>query len=123
MGCLKMASQYSSAEIFELQSNKHQFQEWDANEADADFVSHTKKAAAVAFQRELSEKQKKYYADYYLNGLSMAEIANIHGINKATVSRTITRANKKLRTVLRYSAPHLLMLDSTIRNRRAKDGN
>lgn len=117
-----MASQYSSAEIFELQCNEHQFREWDANEADVDFVSHTKKAAAVAFERELSEKQKQYYAAYYFDGLSMAEIANIYCVNKATVSRTITRANKKLRTILRYSAPHLMMQDSTIRNRRTNYG-
>lgn len=114
-----MASQYSSAEIFDMQCNDHQFREWDASEADVDFVSHAKKAAAVAFGRELSEKQQQYYAAYYLNGLSMAEIASIYGVNKATVSRTITRANKKLQTVLRYSAPHLMMQDCTLRNRRA----
>ena len=117
-----MASQYSSAEIFELQSNEHQFREWDANEADADFVAHTKKAAVLAFERELSEKQKQYYAAYYLDGFSMAEIANIYGVCKATVSRTITRANSKLRTVLRYSAPHLMYQSCTTRNRRIKDG-
>ena len=118
-----MASQYSSAEIFQLQCNEHQFKEFYANEADVDFVSHIKKAAAIAFGRELSEKQKQYYAAYYLDGFSMDKIANIYGVNKSTVSRTITRANKKLRTVLRYSAPHLMNQAGTTRNRRTSYGN
>jgi RNA polymerase sigma factor (sigma-70 family) len=117
-----MASQCDSATIFELQSNANQFREWNANEPDVDFVSHAKRAAATALERELTETQRLYYIAYYLNGISMPEIADMYGVNKSTVSRTLTRATLRMARVLRYSAPHLLNQNADTKNRRVKDG-
>lgn len=114
-----MASQYSSAEIFEFQSDAEQFKKWNANEEEADYVSHSKRAAAAALERELTETQKLYYVAYYLSGISIPEIAEIYGVNKSTVSRTLSRATKRLARVLRYSAPHLLNQPAVAKNRRA----
>lgn len=117
-----MASQYSNAEVFEFQSNAEQFRKWNANEADADFVSHSKRAAAAALERELTETQRLYYIGYYLSGISIPEIAKIYGVNKSTVSRTLSRATKRLARVLRYSAPHMLNMTADTKNRRADNG-
>ena len=116
------AGKYSSAEIFELQANASQFAKWDENEEDADFVAHAKKAAMIALAEELTDKQKKYYVMYHLNNLSIPEIAEMEGVNKSTVSRTITRAAKRLAKVLRYSAPHLLNASAPARNKRDNHG-
>jgi RNA polymerase sigma factor (sigma-70 family) len=113
-----MASGYSSAEIFEFQCNKIQFENWNANEEEIDYISHSKKAVLVAINEELTEKQKQYYTMYYIDKISITDIALILGVSKSTVSRTITRATKILHRVLRYSAPHLLNASANTRNRR-----
>lgn len=117
-----MGHPYSKYEIFQLQSDAIQFKEWNANEGDADFVSHSKKAVIIAFNEELTEKQKLYYTMYHLQGISIPKIASMLGVNRSTVSRTITRARRKLARVLRYSAPHLMNQKPEKRNRRVRDG-
>ena len=95
----------SSAEIFELQANKRQFSEWNENEPEVDFVNHAKVAALAAINQELTEVQKRYYIMYHLDGISIPKIAELEGVNRSTVSRTLTRASKKLARILRYAAP------------------
>lgn len=113
-----MASGYSSDEIFGFQADAIQFAKWCSNEEELDYSSHVKKALLVAFNEELTEKQKMYYTMYYIDKISIPDIARMVGVNKSTVSRTITRATKILHSVLRYSAPHLLNQQANTRNRR-----
>ena len=115
---------YSSAEIFEFQSNDFQFRNWRENELDdLDYLAHVKKVVSVAFDEELSEKQKLYFSLYFLEGRTISEIANLCGVNKSTVSRTLAVAKKNLARVVRYSAPHLLNAFVTKRNKRLKYEN
>ena len=112
---------YSSAEIFDIQTNAYQFSKWIQQEAECceiDYMSHVKNSALLAFNRELSEKQKRYFRAYFMEGKTVTDIANLYGVNKSTVSRTLTVAKNKLRKVLVYSAPHLHSATETIRNRR-----
>lgn len=44
----------------------------------------------------LTKKQKCYIMLYYRDGLTMQEIADCMGVNRSTVSRTVTAARKKL---------------------------
>lgn len=64
--------------------------------------------AAVRF--ELSETQRRYFTEYYFEGLTMDEIADIHGVNKSSISRTITRAKERMKRVLKYVDPNLFRL-------------
>lgn len=89
------------------------FQGWlsaatDAPDKNRDFAL---KMMGKAIREELSEKQMRYISGYYVDGMDMQEIAALHGVNKSTVSRTIKRARKKLRRVLRYSNPVFLRQD------------
>ena len=113
-----MAKSYIASEIFfEILANEKKFQDWNANKEEV-FTDHSKKAALVGFSEELTEKQKRYFAMYYVQGFSIQKIASLDGINKSTVSRTLSRAKSKLQKVLRYSAPHLLNAGCEKRNRR-----
>jgi RNA polymerase sigma factor (sigma-70 family) len=118
-----MARGYSSSEIFELQSNAIQFKKWSESDEQVDFVKHLKTTSLLAIKEELSEKQMLYFTMYYLNGISIKEIAEMNGVNKSTVSRTITRGKRRLAKVLRYAAPHVMNAPITTRNRRSEDGN
>lgn len=56
----------------------------------------------AVIQRELTELQRYTLAAYYFSGLTMEEIARIRNVNKSTVSRTLHRAEEKLRRFLQY---------------------
>ena len=54
-------------------------------------------------QVELTERQKEMLYMYYDEGKSMSKIAAALKVNKSTVSRTISRARKRLFRYLQYS--------------------
>lgn len=112
-----MASRYSSSEIFDKRSAQIQFDEWVTSDEPPDFALHARRAAAVAIQEELTDTQRRYLT-MFLGGASIPQIAETYGVNKSTVSRTITAARRKLRKVLRYAAPQLLNAKFEPRNRR-----
>ncbi len=56
-------------------------------------IRFLKKAINIA----LTEKQKMYFTEYFLNGKSVNEIAFETGRDKSTVSREISRAKNRIR--------------------------
>lgn len=117
-----MASGYSKAEIFQFKADAKQFADWNASEADVDFdfTDHSKRCVAIAIERELTEKQRQYFIMYFIERKTMDCIANEFGVNKSTVSRTISAAKRRLHRVLAYSSPHFLNANQTERNKRIK---
>ncbi len=53
-------------------------------------------------QEELTELQRQTLTDYYFREMTIPQIAAERGVNKSTVSRTLRRAEDKLRRYLRY---------------------
>ena len=53
-------------------------------------------------EAELTERQRQTLAAYYFRQLTIPEIALEQGVNKSTVSRTIRRAEARLRKFLKY---------------------
>ena len=53
-------------------------------------------------QEELTELQRQTLTDYYFREMTIPQIAEERGVNKSTVSRTLRRAEEKLRRYLRY---------------------
>ena len=51
---------------------------------------------------ELTENQREILTAYYFHKKNMPRIAKERGINKSTVCRTLQRAEKKLRSCLKY---------------------
>lgn len=113
-----MASALSSAEIFQIASDKLQFEKWNTNEPEAEFVYHAKKCVMLAIEKELTERQRLFFTMYFVDGKTMQQIADEIGVSKPTVSKTVSAAKKKLAKVLRYSAPHLINANVQERNRR-----
>jgi len=60
------------------------------------------RALRLAWQRELTDCQRRYLTHYYRDTMTMREIAARYGVNTATVSRTLSRARNRLRRVLQY---------------------
>ena len=51
---------------------------------------------------ELTPIQREILLDYYIQNRKITEIARDRGVHKSTVSRTLKRAEGKLRRYLRY---------------------
>lgn len=75
-----------------------------------------------AIGEELTERQRELVTLYYIDRLSMSEIAEMLGVNVSTVSRTIKRGRARLHRCLRYGARELLATvpgeGRAVRNRR-----
>ena len=53
-------------------------------------------------KEELTPLQRETLVAYYFQEQKIAQIASERGVNKSTVSRTLRRAEEKLRRYLRY---------------------
>ncbi len=53
-------------------------------------------------REELTPIQREILLEYYIRERTIPQIAEIRGVNKSTVSRTLHRAEEKLRRYLRY---------------------
>ena len=53
-------------------------------------------------EHELTDLQRITLIDYYFGGKNICQIARERGVNKSTVSRTLHRAEVRLRRCLRY---------------------
>jgi RNA polymerase sigma factor (sigma-70 family) len=53
-------------------------------------------------KEELTELQRQTLTAYYFHQRTIPQIAEERGVNKSTVSRTLRRAEEKLRRYLRY---------------------
>ena len=53
-------------------------------------------------EAELTEHQRRTLTAYYFRQLTIPQIAQEQGVNKSTVSRTLHRAETRLRRCLRY---------------------
>ena len=53
-------------------------------------------------EEELTELQRQTLMEYYFQEKNIPQIAAERGVNKSTVSRTLRRAENKLRRYLRY---------------------
>ena len=53
-------------------------------------------------EEELTPLQREALIAYYIQGQSIPEIARDRGVQKSTISRTLHRAEEKLRRFLKY---------------------
>ena len=53
-------------------------------------------------EEELTPLQREALIAYYIQGQTITEIARDRGVQKSTISRTLRRAEEKLRRFLKY---------------------
>ena len=53
-------------------------------------------------EQELTAIQRETVLSYYFSGKNICQIADERGVNKSTVSRTLQRAETRIRRCLRY---------------------
>ena len=67
---------------------------------------------ARALREDVTARQRQVLLLYYGENLTMKEIADLLGIDRSTVSRTVKRGENRLRRCLRYGGASLLHWDA-----------
>ena len=106
--------------FFDIAESQKEFENWlFCNSSDNfDIKEHQKNCLYVCIEEELTITQKNYFLKYYLDGWSMDAIAEMFGVSKSTVSRTLKYARNRIARVMRYTSPHLLRKAPAKYNRR-----
>lgn len=93
--------------LSDLQLNHAAFEMWlQADGADnlAD-LERAKRMLPLVLDECVTVTQRNYITKYYLENLSVSEIAEFYGVNKSTVSRSIHRGLDKAHRYLRFVSP------------------
>lgn len=94
---------YSPAE---LAMQAESFRRWETaeNGTNAEELKRLKRMLPVALRDCISATQRKYLMHYFCDEMSMPQIAQMYGLNKSTISRTINRALDNLYKSLRFTS-------------------
>lgn len=90
------------------QAYNYWFRKQFGGDGDEDSLQKIARLIHKAVEIELTGIQRDYFVAYYFEGMTMAEIADSCGVNKSTVSRTVSRARKRMARVLKYVNPRLM---------------
>lgn len=71
-------------------------------------VGRLKRNLTHALRQDITPTQRRYMLLYYGQNMSMEAIAELCGVNKSTVSRTLKRGRQRLYRCLRYGVSNLL---------------
>ena len=95
---------------YEIKQDRAAFLQWlhAANDVPGRERSYALSLMGRALREELSEKQLTYITAYYVDGLTMFEIAEKYGVERSTVSRTRKRGRDRIAKVVRYASPDFL---------------
>ena len=74
-------------------------------------IKYLKKAMLKAIDCELGERQAFILKKHFFEGFSVTETADMLGVNKSTVSRSIKRSIGILKRVLKYAAYALSLVE------------
>lgn len=105
--------------------NRAAFQQWIISEMgdNRNELQHCKTAVSTALNCCISEIQRTYIVHYFVDSLTIYQIADIYGVNASSVSRGINRGLKKLFSYLRFATPQLLSVEygkKDLRKRKVK---
>ena len=95
----------SSRSMSELQGDIQQFANWVQEDAESNTqkIKQMKQKVRDAIESELTPRQKQVLLIALSKGFSQTQIAQELGVDKSTISRTMSRAIKRLRRVLKYA--------------------
>ncbi|MBR3641225.1 MAG: sigma-70 family RNA polymerase sigma factor [Oscillibacter sp.] len=75
----------------------------ESSEDNEEQLERLRRNLRLAREQALTPRQRQMLTLYYDHGLTMGQIALKLSVNQSTVSRTLTRAKRRLYRCLRYS--------------------
>ena len=76
---------------------------WSQGNDNSEQKERLRRNLRTARERALTPRQRQLLSMYYEQQMSAAEIARALSLNRSTVSRTLSRACRRLHEVLQYS--------------------
>lgn len=74
----------------------------DSTESENRKKVHLQKGLVKIVQTELTERQRQIFLAYHMQNLNISHIAQLLGVHKSTVSRTLKRAEQKIARFAKY---------------------
>lgn len=71
-------------------------------------IQRAKKAIHIILNEYMTECQRQYILCFFVEGMSATQIAELYGVDKSTVSRTIRRGIKTMYSYLRFTSLALM---------------
>ena len=98
------------------QLERSMFSAWlrESGETNEAAVEHLKNCVHVAIHECLTPKQREYL-ELYMSGYNGTEIAEMCGVNRSSVSRTISRGLRRLMSHIKYATPRTLKAEGKVR--------
>lgn len=93
----------------DYQITKESFDLWltEGSEGNKERLQQLKRMLPVALKECCTETKRIYITHYFVDGMKIQEIAELYGVYKSTVSRTIRRALRRMYDHLRFCSPEL----------------
>ena len=74
----------------------------DAAAANKSRKDKMREIVSRAIMEELTERQRQVFLAYHQKQMTIPEIADVLGVNKSTVSRTLARGEERIRRITKY---------------------
>lgn len=74
----------------------------DAAAANKSRRDKMRRIVSRAIVEELTERQRQVFLAYHQKQMTIPEIAGVLGVNKSTISRTLARAEERIRRITKY---------------------
>jgi len=93
--------------LTDLELQHAAFDLWVSSEGEDNRVEmeRVKRMLPIVLNEVCTVTQKEYIMEYFVDRLSMRQIAELHDVNPSTVSRTIKRGMDKAYSYLRFVSP------------------
>ena len=93
--------------LSELQLSYAAFDLWRNSDAGDNLqeLRRVRKVIPVLVEECLTDTQRKYVMHHFMDRMSVSDIADMYGVARSTVSRTIHRGMNKLYRYLRVASP------------------
>lgn len=91
----------------DLNMDRFSLKQWSFQngESNRDDLDRAKQLLPVILTEVLTEKQRDYILKYFSDGMNIVQIAELYGVDRSTVSRTINRGLEKAFQHLRFVGP------------------
>lgn len=95
-------SRKEAPQPFLIACDNAQYKSFLSGETNSQRLAEMKRTVLRIIEEELTESQREMTVMYYFREMTVTEIAESRGVNKSTVSRTLSRARSRIERVLRY---------------------
>ena len=96
--------------LSESQMTRSAYQTWGADQATDNKaeLERLKNLLPIVMDEVCTDRQKEYIYDYFAKDMTYAEIAEVYGVNKSSVWKTVKVGMDRIYQHMKYASPMVL---------------